>query len=87
MIRTGGSIVNTAERCKEAGAIRLILMATHLVLCGNARQQISEHSIKKVIGADTYPGMQADELLDVYSVAPLVAEALSRQLKLAWFKK
>lgn len=82
MIRTGGSIVNTAERCKEAGATRSILMATHLVLCGNARQQILEHSIKKVIGADTYPGTQSDELLDVYSAAPLVAEALSRQLKL-----
>jgi ribose-phosphate pyrophosphokinase len=83
MIRTGGSIINTAERCKEAGAIRSVLMATHLVLCGNARQKLSEHNIKKVIGTDTYPGTQSDELLDVYSVAPLVAEVLSRQLKLA----
>jgi ribose-phosphate pyrophosphokinase len=82
MIRTGGSIINTAKRCKEAGATSSVLMATHLVLCGNARQKISEQNIKKVIGADTYPGTRSEELIDVYSVAPLVAEVLSRQLKL-----
>jgi ribose-phosphate pyrophosphokinase len=83
MIRTGGSIINTAKRCKEAGATSSVLMATHLVLCGNARQKILEQNVKKVIGTDTYPGTQSGELLDIYSVAPLVAEVLSRQLKLA----
>jgi ribose-phosphate pyrophosphokinase len=82
MIRTGGSIINTARRCKEAGAISSVLMATHLVLCGDARQRISAQKINKVIGADTYPERQSDELLDVYSVATLVAGVLSRQLKL-----
>jgi ribose-phosphate pyrophosphokinase len=83
MIRTGGSIIDTAKRCKEAGATSSVLMATHLVLCGNARQKISGQNIQKVIGADTYPGRQSDELLDVYSVAPLVAEIVSQHLKLA----
>ena len=82
MIRTGGSIINTAMRCKEAGATSSVLMATHLVLCGEARQKIAEQKIRKVIGADTYPGRQPDDLVEVYSVAPLVAEVLSRQLKL-----
>jgi ribose-phosphate pyrophosphokinase len=83
MIRTGGSIIETAKRCMEAGATSAVLMATHLVLCGNARQRISEQNIQKVIGSDTYPGRQSDDLLDVYSVAPLVVEVLSQHLKLA----
>lgn len=82
MIRTGGSIIGTAKRCIAAGATSSVLMATHLVLCGNARQKMSEQNIEKVIGADTYPGRQSDDLLEVYSVAPLVAEVLSQHLKL-----
>jgi len=84
MIRTGGSIIETEKRCKEAGATSSVLMATHLVLCSNARQIMSEQNIQKVIGADTYPGSQSDDLLEVYSVAPLVAEILLQHLKLAW---
>ena len=83
MIRTGGSIIDTAMRWKEAGAASTVLMATHLVLCGNARRKFSEQNVQKVIGADTYPGRQSDDLLEVYSVAPLVAEVLSQHLKLA----
>jgi len=82
MIRTGGSIVQTANRCREAGAREIIVMATHLVLCGEARQRFREAGIERIIGADTYPGVTSDALLDVYSVAPLVAEVLRRHLRL-----
>lgn len=81
MIRTGGSIIQTAQRCKEAGAKNAILFATHLVLGGNARQKFKENGIGKIIGADTYPGVQSDDLLDVFSVAPLIADVLKRQLR------
>lgn len=81
MIRTGGSIIQTAERCRQAGAEDVIIMATHLVLCGDARQRIQAAGIRKVIGADTYPGVKSDSLLDVYTVAPLIAEELIRHLK------
>ena len=81
MIRTGGSIIQTAERCRQAGAVDTILYATHLVMAGNSRQKFKEHGISKVIGADTYPGCQTDELLEVYSVAPLVAKELNLLLK------
>ncbi len=81
MIRTGGSIVQTTERCRQAGAEDVMVLATHLVLCGNARQKLSEAGIKKVIGADTYPGVKSDSFLDLYSVAPLIARELRRHLK------
>lgn len=80
MIRTGGSIVQTAQRCREAGARDTILFATHLVLAGQSRQKFKEHGIGRIIGADTYPGVESDELLDIFSVAPLVANTLIRHL-------
>jgi ribose-phosphate pyrophosphokinase len=81
MIRTGGSIIQTAERCRQAGAVDTSLYATHLVLAGDSREKFKKHGITKVIGADTYPNCATDELLEVYSVAPLVAKVLNRQLK------
>ncbi len=82
MIRTGGSIIQTAQRCREAGASDTILFATHLVLSGNARKKFRENGINKIIGSDTYPGVEKDDLLDPYSVAPLVAEVLKKHLKI-----
>lgn len=83
MIRTGGSIIQTAERCLEAGAKQIAVMATHLVLAGNARDRFQDSPISRVLGSDTVPGVQSDELLDVYSVAPLLADIFRRHLKIS----
>jgi len=80
MIRTGGSIIQTANRCLDAGATEVYVMATHLVLAGEARRRFVASPIKKVIGSDTYPGVESDDLVDVYSVAPLIGEILSSHL-------
>jgi len=82
MIRTGGSILQTAQRCIEAGAEKVMVMATHLVLCGEARQRFKQSDIKKVLGTDTYPGRWQDELVETVSVVPLIASALKRKLKI-----
>ncbi|MEE4241307.1 MAG: ribose-phosphate diphosphokinase [Desulfopila sp.] len=82
MIRTGGSIIQTARRCLEAGAVDVAVLATHLVIAGPARKRFEESSISRIIGSDTYPGRKSDELFDIYSVAPLLAEVLSKHLKL-----
>ncbi len=82
MIRTGGSIIQTAERCRQAGAKDVFIMATHLVLCGEARQRFQKAGIRKIMGSDTYPGVKSDDLLDIYSTAPLVAEKLIMQLRI-----
>ena len=82
MIRTGGSIIQTAERCLDAGAKDVVVLATHLVMAGKARERFLQSPIKKVIGSDTYPGTVSDELQEVYSVAPLLAAVLRRHLKI-----
>lgn len=84
MIRTGGSIIQTAQRCREAGATDTILFATHLVLAGDARRKFQEAGINRIIGADTVPGTSSDDLLDVFSVAPMVARNLRRQLQITY---
>ena len=82
MIRTGGSIVQTAQRCMQAGAADVAVMATHLVMAGDARQRFIDNGISKVIGSDSFPGRESDELLEIYSLAPLLAETLEKYLKL-----
>ncbi len=82
MIRTGGSMLQTVDRCYEAGAVDVIVMATHLVMAGNARAKFKEKGISCIVGADTYPGRQSDGLLEVYSVAPLIARELVHYLRL-----
>jgi ribose-phosphate pyrophosphokinase len=80
MIRTGGSIIQTAQRCLEAGAKEVVAHATHLVMAGDSIEKFRGGPISKVYGSDTYPGRQSDDLLDVYSVAPLLAEVIENQL-------
>lgn len=80
MIRTGGSIIQTAQRCIDAGAVDVFVAATHLVIAGDAREQFIRSPIKKVIGSDTFPGVCSDDLLDVYSVAPLLSDVLRTHL-------
>ena len=76
MIRTGSSMLQTVDRCCEAGAVKVMVMATHLVLAGDARQRFKEKGIDCIIGSDTYPGRENDGFLKIYSVAPVIADEL-----------
>ncbi len=80
MIRTGGSIIQTAERCMEAGAVDVVAMATHLVMAGDSQEKFRNSPVSKIIGSDTYPGRESNDLMDVYSVAPLLAEIIEDHL-------
>ena len=82
LIRTGGSMLQTVDRCYEAGAVGVMVMATHLVLAGNARQRFVERGICCIIGADTYPGRESDDLLQIYSAAPVIADELRGYFRL-----
>ncbi|WP_163338298.1 ribose-phosphate pyrophosphokinase [Desulfopila sp. IMCC35008] len=82
MIRTGGSILQTAERCLHAGAVDVVVLATHLVLAGEAMEKFQKSPVTRVIGSDSYPGRESDDLISVYSVAPLLTEVLQRHLHL-----
>ena len=82
MIRTGGSMLQTIDRCYQAGAVHVMVMATHLVLAGNARERFVEKGIDCIIGADTYPGRTSDGLLRIYSAAPVIADELKGYFRL-----
>lgn len=82
MIRTGGSMLQTVDRCYQAGAVSVMVMATHLVLAGDARKRFLDKGIGCIIGADTYPGRASDDLLQVYSVAPVIADELKGYFRL-----
>lgn len=82
MIRTGGSMLQTVDRCYQAGAVGVMVMATHLVLSGEAREKFVARGINCIIGADTYPGRESDDLLQVYSVAPVIADELKGYFRL-----
>lgn len=81
MIRTGGSIIQTAQRCLDAGAVDVVVHATHLVMAGKARKKLAESRISRIIGSDTYPNRRKNKMYDVYSVAPLLAKVLGKHLK------
>lgn len=80
MIRTGGSIIQTAERCLDAGAVDVVAMATHLIMAGDSQEKFKNSPVSKIIGSDTYPGRESNDLMDVYSVAPLLAEIIEDHL-------
>ncbi len=82
MIRTGGSIIQTAERCLEAGAVDVVALATHLVMAGNSMEKFRSSPISRVIGSDTFPGRESNDILDVYSVAPLLADVIETYLQI-----
>jgi ribose-phosphate pyrophosphokinase len=82
MIRTGGSIIQTANRCLEAGAKNVVAHATHLVLAEDSMERFKEGPLTKIMGSDTYPGRESGDLLDVYSVAPLLATVVAQRLRL-----
>ena len=82
MIRTGGSIIQTAERCLEAGAVDVVALATHLIMAGDSMEKFRAGPISKVIGSDTFPGRESNDILDVYSVAPLLADVIETYLQI-----
>jgi len=80
MIDTAGTICNAAKAVVEHGARRVYACCTHAVLSGNARERLAEGPIEKIIVTDTIPQSDPGPLknLVVCSVAPMIAEAISR---------
>lgn len=81
MIRTGGSILQTAERCLDAGAKAVVAHATHLVLAGDSLEKFRKGPVTKIIGSDSYPRESGDKLLQIYSLAPLLADVIKQHLQ------
>jgi ribose-phosphate pyrophosphokinase len=79
MIDTAGTITSAAELLKARGATEVWAMATHGVLSGPAIDRLKNSSITRVVLTNTLPlppDKQIDQI-EVLSIAPLIAEALS----------
>ncbi|HTO70965.1 MAG TPA: ribose-phosphate pyrophosphokinase [Myxococcota bacterium] len=81
IVSTGGSLVQTAEALRAAGARRVLAAITHPVLAGSAVKRIEESCIERFITTDTIPlhsGIEHSEKFAVTSVAHLLGEAIRR---------
>ena len=79
MIDTGGTIVSAAELLMERGATEGWAMATHGVLSGPAIERLTNAPISRVVITNTLPLPPGKQMakLEVLSIAPLIADALS----------
>jgi ribose-phosphate pyrophosphokinase len=82
MISTAGTIASAAQLCKEHGARKICVGATHAVLCGPAIERLIQAPIDQVVVTDSIP-VTPDKLdglktLTVLSVAELMGEAIHR---------
>jgi ribose-phosphate pyrophosphokinase len=82
MVSTAGTVCQAAKLCKDKGAQRVLVGASHGVLCGPAVERIREAPIDEVVVTDTVPvsNEKAEAIgnLKVLSVAALIGEAIHR---------
>lgn len=79
MIRTGGSLIGAARAFRDAGAARVVAIATHGVFPGNSIDKLRSSGLfEAVVCTDSHPRVRELEgdFLKVRSVAPLAARHL-----------
>ncbi len=79
MVDTAGTLVNTVEALREAGARDVYACATHGVLSGPAVDRIHDSSLAELVVTDTVPlnaAAQQCGKVHVLSVAALLAQAI-----------
>ena len=79
MIDTAGTITSAAELLLRRGATEVWAMATHGVLSGPAIDRLKNSALQRVVLTNTLPLPPEKQLdqIEVLSIAPLIAEALS----------
>jgi ribose-phosphate pyrophosphokinase len=84
MISTGGTIVEAVRALNEAGALpEHVVVATHAVFASGAVERVSDAGVHELVVSDTIEprGDSTARLLPtIVSVAPLLADAISRLL-------
>ncbi len=79
MIDTGGTITKAADVLFDAGALDVIVTATHGVLSGPAIDRLKNSRVTETIITNTLPIAEESQFdkLTVLSIAPLIARAIS----------
>ncbi|MEO6944655.1 MAG: ribose-phosphate diphosphokinase [Lacisediminihabitans sp.] len=80
MIDTGRTIVAAAQALKEAGALSVVVAATHAILSDPAPEILQSEFINSVVVTDTLPIPQAKRFptLTILPIAPLLALAIQQ---------
>ena len=79
IVDTAGSVVAAAEVIKKRGAKKVVFCASHALLSGPAVERLNKSAIDKLLFLDTVPmGEKKVKNCQILSVAPLLAEAISR---------
>lgn len=80
-IASGGTAEEASKALKKAGARHIILVATHGIFSGRAKERLDESHIDEIIVTDTIPLPPAhlrSKKIKVVSVAHLIADAIAR---------
>ena len=80
MITTAGSMTNAIRTARDFGATRVIPVATHAVLCGDAFERLSDAKLDELVVTDSIPLKRRFSELPIrsLSIAPLLGEAIKR---------
>lgn len=82
IIATAGTVCDAARLCKDKGAEKVYVGATHAVLCGPAAERLANAPIDRVLVTDTIPlpKEKADAIgkIEVLTVSALIGEAIHR---------
>jgi ribose-phosphate pyrophosphokinase len=78
LIDTGRTIVKAAEALKAAGAVGVVVAATHAVFSDPAPELLQSAAIDSVVVTDTLPIPESKRFptLEVLPIAPLIARAI-----------
>jgi len=79
-ISTGGTLLASVETLEQAGASRILVGASHAVLCGPAIENLAKSSITEIVVSNTVdvPPEKKLDKITVLSIASLLAEAIRR---------
>ena len=78
MVDTAGTLTKAANAVREAGALEVIAACTHPVLSGTAHKDIEQSAISRMVVTDTIPLKRNSDLIEVVSVADIIADAIRR---------
>ena len=79
MISTAGTITEAVRILKDKGAQKVYVAATHAVFCGQSIERLNNSPVEAIFVSNTIPILgERPERLNVVSVAPLLARAISR---------
>ncbi|MEM2578986.1 MAG: ribose-phosphate pyrophosphokinase [Desulfurococcaceae archaeon] len=75
IISTGGTIIESTKVCLNRGALSVIVVATHSLFVGGARDRIINAGVKKIITTNTVP-VARDEAVEVIDISERLFEAV-----------